>query len=288
MIDPYKVLGVSKTATQDDIKKAYRKLAKKLHPDLNPGRKDIEEKFKELATANEFIGTKESRDKYDSGRMPEQQQARQREQARNYSSSHGEDMGADFFDSIFRGAGMRNERSSRQYRGEDLQYKMEVDFRDAALGAQQEITLPRGKTLLVSIPAGVDSGKKLRFKGQGGQGVNGGPDGDALIEISIRALPGFTRVGNNIESELPISFKEGLLGAEIKTPTIDGEVLLKIPSGVSTGSRLRIRAKGAGKEGSRGDQIVVLKVVLPKIISPELREAVSALDEKLNYNPRLS
>ncbi len=171
--------------------------------------------------------------------------------------------------------------------GEDQLYQMEVDFRDAALGAEREISLPSGKKLGIKIPAGIESGARLRFRGQGGPGIGKGPAGDAYVEITVRPMAGFARKGRDIETEIPVSFLEAALGAEIQAPTIDGSVALKIPPGVSTGSKLRIRGKGvASSKGERGDQIVSLKVMMPKQIPEELRQQMSEWKEKLSFNPR--
>ena len=320
--DPYVTLGVSKASTQDEIKAAYRNFAKKFHPDLNPGNSVAEGKFKDAAAAYELIGTAESRAQFDRGETPEQQQ----EQARRYSEQHSEQhseqqgrsgaggsgpyyhetqsgggryssgfgsgMGSDdFFENLFRSASQgrgqgAQRRAPADDPGEDQLYQMSVDFRDAVLGAEREISLPTGKKLKIKIPPGVESGSKLRFKGQGSPGIGSGPAGDAYVEISVRTLNGFTRVGKNLESELPVTFIEALLGAEIKFPTIDGSVMLKVPSGVTTGSRLRVQGKGVLMSPEPGDQIFVLKVVMPKGEQPELREAVRSWGEKYAYNPR--
>ncbi len=314
--DPYQVLGISKSATQDEIKNAYRGLAKKFHPDLNPGNKTAEAKFKDAASAYEQIGTPEMRAKYDRGETDEQQaeQARRAyEQARagqgaqggedqfyyntqrgggRYSSAFGQDMGGDdFFENLFRNGrggtgGRRAQPTPEDLRGEDQLYQMEIDFKDAVLGAEKEITLPQGKKLKVKIPAGIESGAKLRFKNQGGPGMQSGPAGDAYVEIKVRPSTEFKRVGDDLETEVPISFIEALLGAEIQVHTIDGPVMLKVPSGVSTGSRLRIRGKGVASGKSRGDQIVALKVVTPKIVDPDLQAAIRSWEGKFSYNPR--
>lgn len=297
-MDPYKILGVHKNATPDEIKKAYRTLVKKYHPDLNPGKKALEAKFKEVSAAYEYIGTPEARAKFDRGETPEQQQE-QAEQAKSfyqsqqesgrYSQSFGQEWGEDFFENLMRGAAggkSRRKKEPLDIPGEDHLYKMEVDFKDAALGAEQELTLPTGKRLLVKIPAGISTGTKLRFSGQGGPGHGRGPAGDAYVEISVKDLKGFSRVGMNIESELPISFQEALLGAEVKVPTLEGHVLMKIQAGTSSGARLRIKGKGAGSGDKRGDQIVVLKIVLPRVVAPDLQETVRSWGAKYDYNPR--
>ena len=306
MTDPYKVLGVSKTSSIDDIKKSYRKLAKKFHPDLNPGNKEAEKRFKEISHSFDLIGTAENKAKFDRGETDEQQQKQydeftkkqgrrkgafhqsQRDGGR-YAHSFGENFGgSDFFENLF-GHGRRdkNEDEDFNFAGEDLNYKMEVEFRDAALGGKQNITLPNGKTLEVTIPAGIDSGKRLRFKGLGGPGIGSGSVGDVYIEIEVKALLGFKRSGRDLEVEVPISFIEAITGGEIKVPTLEGEILMKIPPGVSTGSKLRIKGKGIGAGESRGNEIVVLKVVIPKNIDPDLKTAVENLKSRFEYNPRM-
>jgi DnaJ-class molecular chaperone len=311
--DPYQILGVSKSATQDEIKNAYRGLAKKLHPDLNPGNKIAETKFKEVASAYEQVGTAEARTKFDRGETPEQQNEQARrayEEARTgqgrdepfyyntqqgggrYSSAFGQDMGGEeFFENLFRSAGRsrgrKAEPAEEDIRGEDQLYQMEIDFKDSVLGAEREITLPQGKKLKVKIPAGVVSGMKLRFKNQGGAGHKNGSAGDAYVEIKVRPSTDFKRVENDLETEISVSFIEALIGAEIQVPTIDGTVMLKVPPGVTTGSRLRVRGKGVVSGSTRGDQIVVLKVMTPKTVDPDLQAAIRDWNGKFSYNPRV-
>ena len=294
MKDPYHVLGLTKDADQEAIKKSYRKLAKKYHPDLNPGNKDAEKKFKDVSHAFDLIGTPEARAKFDRGEVEEEfaQHGTGRRpsyydtqhEGGRYSFSFGDDIGgADFFENLF--GGSRGHRMD--FPGEDVSYKMEVDFIEAALGGEKVITLPDGKNLKVKIPAGIESGKKLRFKGLGRPGNGRGAPGDAYVEINVRPLPGFTRHGKDIEMEVPISFLDAITGTEMEVPTIEGNVLLKIPSGVSSGTRLRIKGKGAGEGENRGHQIVVLKIVMPKEIDPALRTAAENLKGQFNYNPRM-
>jgi DnaJ-class molecular chaperone len=299
MTDPYTILGVSKNSSVDEIKKSYRKLAKKYHPDLNPGNKEAEKKFKEISHAFDLIGTAENRAKFDRGETDEQQQKQYEEHMKSqgrrgqtfhdsqkgggrYSYSFGDDVGGDdFFENLFsraRGNGPQ---------GADVNYKMQVEFREAALGSEKTITLQNGKTLQLKIPAGIETGKKLRFKGMGEDGSGKGQPGDAYIEIEVKPLPGYKRSGMDIEVEVPISFIEAITGAEIKVPTLDGEVLLKIPAGVSTGSKLRIKGKGIGVGEQRGHEIVILKVVTPKEVNPALKSAIENLKPLFDYNPRM-
>jgi DnaJ-class molecular chaperone len=305
MKDPYQILGVTKDASQEAIKNAYRSLAKKYHPDLNPGNKERETKFKDIAAAYEKIGDPEMRAKFDRGETEDQMRdSAQRgygsgpfyyesqDGAGRYSQSYGGGgFDEDFFENIFRQAGAGGARHARgrvtDLPGEDELYQMEVDLRDAALGAEREINLPSGKKLRVKIPAGIETGARLRFRGQGGPGIGKGPAGDVYVEVNVRPLEGFHRKGKEIEVEVPVSFIEAALGAEIQVPTIEGHVMLKIPPGVTTGSRLRVRGKGvASAKGERGDQIVSLKVVMPKTLAPEMKKAFEEWREKYSYNPR--
>jgi DnaJ-class molecular chaperone len=300
MKDPYEILGINKNADQEQVKKSYRKLAKKYHPDLNPGNKEAELKFKDVSHAFDQIGTPEARAKFDRGETNEQQQKQYddymkgqgqqsyydtQDRGGRYSYSFGEDIGgADFFENLF-GSGRRSR--PMDFPGEDVNYKMEVSFKEAALGGEKVITLPEGKSLKVKIPAGIESGKKLRFKGMGQTGYGRGPKGDAYIEIIVTPLEGFSRKGKDIESELPISFLEAITGAEVEVPTIEGSVMMKIPSGVSSGSKLRIKGKGAGEKDDRGNHIVTLKIVMPKHIDPGLKEAAEGIKKQYNYDPRI-
>jgi DnaJ-class molecular chaperone len=292
MKNPYQILGVSKTADQAEIKKSYRKLAKRYHPDLNPGNKNAEKKFKEVSHAFDQIGTEEARAKFDRGEeFEETYQSKgkssfydSQHQGGRYSYSFGEDIGGDdFFGNLFGGARHRD----INFPGEDIHYRMEIEFKEAALGSERVITLADGKNLRVKIPAGIESGKKLRFKGKGNSGIGQGAAGDAYVEIEVKPLQGFERKGKDIITELPISFLDAITGGEIEVPTIDGNIMMKIPPGVSTGTKLRIKGRGAGTSDNRGHQIVILKIVMPKNIDPALKEAALNLKDQFNYNPRM-
>jgi DnaJ-class molecular chaperone len=274
MDDPYSILGLSRSASAKEIKASYRALAKKFHPDLNPGDKQAEAKFKALSGAYEKIGTSDARARFDRGEVEERA-------SHDWSQQEG---GADFFEQILRQQSRR--RRPTEFPGEDHLFHLDVEFKDAALGAEREIILPGGKRLSIKIPAGIQAGAKLRFKAMGGAGAGGGPPGDAFVEISIKPLEGFARIGKNIETELALSFQEAILGAELKVPTLEGQVLLAVPAGSSTGTRLRIRGKGVGSGPERGDQIVVVRIVVPKVPGAALQEAVRGLGAAAFYDPR--
>ena len=311
-MDPYQVLGVAKTASQDEIKDAYRKLAKKLHPDLNPGNKNAEKKFKEVSVAYDRIGTPENRAKQDRGEFDEvppwgpgagaqhrqgpfyyrtqgqgfDQDAQQGRYHFNFGgggAGGGGDFDEDLFEQLFgasagraRGARGGARRGDFKFPGEDTLYSMQVDLKDATLGAEREITLPSGKRLAVKIPSGVTSGTKLRFAGQGELSASGGPPGDAYVEIQVRDDPRFKRQGDELVLEQAVSLTQAVFGGEVRVPTLEGAVLLKIPPRSNSGTRLRIPRKGVYNRASasRGDEIVVLRIVLPDRIDPELEEAL--------------
>lgn len=303
MTDPYSTLGVSKNATLDEIKAAYRKLAKKYHPDLNPGNKEIEGKFKDVAHAFDLIGTKEAKEKFDQGEMDEQKQHMYEEYMRDqgkrrrgpfyhqtqegsnrYSSSFGEGIDDDIFSTIF--GRRRGHSTGFDMRGQDEHYHLEVDFKEAALGGEKVITLPNGKRFQVKIPPGIEEGQKLKFKGLGSEANGEGSPGDAYVEIAIKSSSLFKREGKDILSEVPISFFEAIQGSEVEVQTIDGNVMLKVPSGVSTGTKLRIKNKGAGSGENRGNHIVSLKVVMPKDPPVDFKAALQELEKNYSYNPR--
>jgi DnaJ-class molecular chaperone len=294
-MDPYEILGVSKTASDDEIKKAYRNLAKKYHPDLNPNNKEAEQKFKKISVAYGLIGTKEAREKFERGEIDEQAaDARfrsgpfyhefQDEGGRytNYYEGDNEDIFASFF------SGFTGKGGPIDMPGQDHLYKMEIDLKDAVSGAEREILLAGGKRLKVKIPAGIEEGAKLRFKEQGGPGIGKGKPGDAYVEISFRYSKEFKKTGSDIGIEVPISLDEAVNGLKIKVPTIDGAVLLTIPPGANTGTKLRIKEKGLPRNQgkSRGDQIVVLKVVLPEKTDSEFNEFIKKWSKNHPYNPR--
>jgi DnaJ-class molecular chaperone len=283
--DPYAILGVNKASSQDEIQKAYRQLAKKLHPDLNPGNKKTEEEFKKVSAAYDVLGDADKRARYDRGEIDAGGAERpKREYYREYAGSTADNKyanadayndfadGDDIFSTIFR----REARSNFRMRGQDAHYRLELDFLDSVNGAKRQVTLPDGSVLDVSIPPGTRDGQTLRLRGKGMSGLNGGQPGDALVEISVREHPIFTRKGDDIHIELPIPLSDAVLGGKINVPTVSGPVSMTLPKWSNTGRILRLKGKGAPRaDGSAGDEYVKLKVMLPDQPDPELEGFIS-------------
>lgn len=301
MADPYEVLGVDKHASAEDIQKAYRGLAKKLHPDLNPGDKDAESRFKEVTAAYDIVGDAEKRSRFDRGEIDASGAERPRQ--RYYREYAGADGGASnpyASDAGFADFGEDSEASdilselfrraqARPRRGQDVRYRLAVDFLDAVNGAKPTLTLGDGTTIDLTVPPGLRDGQVLRLRGKGLVGSQGGEPGDALIEIEVRPHPTFTRKGDDIHLDLPITLPEAVLGGKVRAPTPTGPVTLTIPKGANTGRVLRLKGKGAGRPGGgRGDEYVTLKVVLPTEPDDELREFVARWGPEHPYNPRQS
>jgi DnaJ-class molecular chaperone len=302
MKDPYQTLGVTRGASADEIKKAYRKLAKKLHPDLNPGNSKIETQFKEVSAAYDLLSDTEKRARFDRGEIDASGAERPgRGFYRSYAESgqgakyrsggagdsfFTEDIFSDLFGGGFGERGKARTGPRMNIRGADVSYATTADFIEAALGAKKRLTLTDGKTLDITIPPGTEDGQTLRLKGQGLPGM-GGPPGDAFIEVKVEPHAFFTREGSDVHLELPVSLPEAVLGGSVTVPTLDGKVSLKIPAGSNTGSTLRLRGKGIPRKGGeRGDQYVKLKVVLPDRPDPELTELVERWAKKHAYDVR--
>ena len=298
--DPYAVLGVKRDAGQDEIRAAYRKLAKELHPDLNPGDKKAEEKFKDVASAYDILGDADKRGRFDRGEIDAAGAERPREryyrdfqgtgaQEHAYTSAEGfadfldEDVLADILGRARAGQGGRQFRM----RGSDALYRLPVEFLEAVNGATKRIALPDGGTLDVIIPAGTRDGQVLRLRGKGQPGIGGGPAGDALVEIEVRPHKLFTRKDDDIHIELPITVPEAVLGGKLDVPTPSGAVRMTLPKGANTGTVLRLKGKGVRrKDGSHGDEYVTLKVVLPERADPELEEFARRWQAGQRHDPR--
>lgn len=286
MDDPYKTLGVARDASQDAIRKAYRKLAKTHHPDLNPGNARAEAIFKSVTAANEILSDPDKRAKFDRGEIDAAGQERGWSQAgsqtyRDYAQSGagrryaGAGAGAQdqgwsaedvesMFGSMF-GEGARR-RAEAPMRGQDERYSLQTGFLDAVNGTTTRLSLPDGRTLDVRIPPGTEDGQVLRLRGQGGAGWNGGPAGDALIEIHVAPHAVFRREGSTIRLDLPVSLREAALGGPVEIPTPGGTVRMRVPPGSDTGTELRLRGRGVPAHGGQpaGDLYATLRVMIGK------------------------
>lgn len=291
--DPYEILGVKRDASQKEIQTAYRRRAKKLHPDLNPGDAKAEQEFKELSAAYEILRDEEKRGRFDRGEIDASgAETPQRRYYRDFAGADAEpyQQGSSFddvgLDDIL--GGFFSRRSGRTFhRGADLRYSFEIDFQDAVNGATRQMTMPNGRTLEVRIPAGAYEGQVLRLRGQGAAGEGGEKAGDALIELHVRAHPFFRRDGDDIRFELPISLVEAVVGGKIRVPTPSGPVIASVPENSSSGRTLRLKGKGVVKrDGTKGDIYATLKIVLPDKPDAALKEFVSNWGAGKSYNPR--
>jgi DnaJ-class molecular chaperone len=301
---PYEVLGVKPTATADEIRKAYRKLAKEFHPDLNPGKPAAEARFKAVAAAYDLLSDPEKRARYDRGEIDESGAERPRYSYRPHAEGaqgwkyqpEGEvDIGDldDLFSMFGRGGARGGGRGGEGFSmpGPDRHYSLTIDFVTAATGGTQRLSLSPDQWLDVTIPPGIEQGQVLRLKGKGGPGLGGGTAGDALIEVHIAPHPFFRREGDDIHVELPVSLAEAVLGARVPVPTVTGPVTMTIPKGSDTAAQLRLRGKGIhrkrrGAETS-GDQYVTLKVVIGASGDPELAKFLEDWAKQHPTDPRL-
>ena len=304
--DFYKTLGVSKDASDAEIKKAYRKLARKYHPDANPGDEKAEEKFKEIGQAHQVLSDKESRAQYD--------QVRAMGGGARFSAGSGGPGGAagggfdDVFSDLFGGGGRTRTRTTYggggdvppdladllggfgggfggggyggyqpPVKGGDIKASTTLSFTEAINGASVKLNMPGGKPLTVRTPIGVKDGQKIRLAGKGKTSPNGGEPGDVILTVHVRPHPVFTRDGDNLRIELPISFDEAALGAEVKVPTLGGTpVKVKVAPGTPSGRTLRVRGKGVKTKKGTGDLLATVQIVVPKNLSKEAKQAVEA------------
>lgn len=303
-IDYYKVLGLDKNATTDDIKKAYRKLARKYHPDLNPNDESAHRKFQEINEANEVLSDSEKRKKYDEYGA-NWKQADQYEQTRQQGGAGGfgggytyQDFGggggfsgfgdfgeggySDFFENLFgRASGGSGRRGGSAYRGQDYNAELHLAFSDAAQTHQQTIEV-NGKKLRITVPAGVENGQQIKLKGQGGTGVNGGPAGDLYITFVVGTDPVFKRLGNDLYVNVDIDLYTSVLGGELMVDTLDGKVKLPIKPGTQSSSKVRLKGKGFPiykKDGHFGSLIITFNVIIPTHLTEKQKELFRELQE---------
>jgi DnaJ-class molecular chaperone len=292
---PYEILGVARDASQEDIRKAYKRLAKQLHPDLNPGDATAEERFKTVSQAYQVVGDAERRGRFDRGEIDAQgaeapPRGFYREHAGGEHPYHTTggfadfgDLGDIFSDLFGRGQGPGGAVHGR---GGDIGYRLDVDFMDAARGAATRVRMADGRMLDVRIPPGVRNGQVLRLAGQGWPGHGDGKPGDALIEIHVGPHPAFRRDGLDIHLELPVALDEAVLGAKVDVPTIHGRVSMGIPKGSNSGRVLRLRGRGIHAGDREGDQLVTLRIVLPRTIDADLETFLREWRRSHAYDPR--
>ena len=289
-IDYYKVLGISKTATADEIKKAYRKLARKLHPDINPNDKEANAKFQQLNEANEVLGNPEKRKKYDkygkdweNGEEYEkykQQQYSNAGQQQSYGGGFGGDDFSDYFSSMFGNQSAGGGRSQPKYRGQDIQAEVQIDIKEAYTTHKKEFTVS-GKNIRITIPAGIEDQQTIKISGYGSPGMNNGPSGDLYITFSIVNNTAFKRVGNDLFFTQDIDLYTAVLGGEITISDFNQSKLkLKVAEGTQNGTKVRLKGKGFPiykKENSFGDLYVTYNIVIPTNLSEREKELFNEL-----------
>jgi DnaJ-class molecular chaperone len=281
--DPYKVLGVTRDVSEADLRTAYRGLAKKLHPDLNPGNKKAEDGFKAVATAYDLLNDPAKRAQFDRGeidasgserpRQPYYREQAERDTGHPYGGDQrfGDFGGEDIFAQMFGRAG----RADPNRAGTDARYRLELDFLEAFNGGKRTLTLPDSQALDVTIPPGTRTGQTLRLRGKGGSGIGQGLPGDALIEVEVRPHPVFKLKGEDIHVDLPLSLRVAVLGGRVSVPTPSGPVTMTVPKWSNAGAVLRLRGKGMVRGGASGDEYVTLRLTLPAEPDAELQDFVS-------------
>ncbi len=285
MKDPYDILGVPRNASAEVIKKTYRQLARKLHPDSAGDKPGAEDRFKDLSAAYELLSDSKKRASYDRGEIDANGNPTGR--GAPFGGGRARPTGRSPFDDFFRQhSGRAN--ANIIIDGADVSYSLKVPFAEAVTGANKHVSIANGKHLAVTIPAGVRSGQVLRLKGQGMGGLGGGANGDAHVEIVVQPDALFRREGMNILMDCPITLAEAVLGARVKVPTVYGPVTVTVPAGSNTGTTLRLKGKGVAGAGTKtgGDQLVSLKVVLPKKPDDELTKFVKKWAKNNDYDVR--
>lgn len=313
MADPYTILGIARSASQGDVKSAFRKLAKKFHPDSNVGNDQAATRFSEITQANEILGDKKKRAQFDAGEIDD------KGNPKNFGFSGGNPFGGgargggargganpfgnggsfggggggfrpeDIFSEIFGNHQGAASARARPTRGADVNYTIEVEFTEAALGTTRRVDLSNGRKIDMKIPADLADGQQIRLKGQGQVSATGGPAGDALVKVTVAPSSHFSRDGFNIKAELPITLYEAVLGASLRVPTLDGQVNLKIPKNTSGGKVLRLKGKGAGKDASlsqRGDLFYTVKIILPEARDENLEKLMEEWQQSNAYTSR--
>lgn len=295
-IDYYKILEIDKNATDADIKKAYRKLARKYHPDVNPKDETAKKKFQQLNEANEVLSNPENRKKYDTygkdwkyAEEIEKRGGQQRNPFEGYSSSGGsqnfsEDDFSDFFSSMF-GQGGERKKGKAKFRGQDVNAELALELKDVYTTTKQTISV-NGKSIRLTIPAGVENGQTIKIAGHGGEGMNGGPNGDLYITFKIANHTKFKRDGNNLYSTISLDLYTAVLGGEITVDTFDGKVKLKVAPETQNGTKVKLKGKGFPvykKEGEFGDLYITYQVRVPTNLTNKEKELFTELSKLQNH-----
>ena len=291
-VDYYKILGINKTATPKEIKNAYRKLARKYHPDLNPNDKDAKRNFQQINEANEVLSDPEKRKKYDQygkdwQHAEEFEKAKQhQEQSSNYrgtrySGAQSEGDFSDFFESMFGGSAGAGRSRQVKFRGEDYNAELHLDLIDAYKTHKQTLTV-NGKNIRITIPAGIENGQTIKISGHGGPGINGGPNGDLYITFSIANHPGIKRLGNNLYTTVDLDLYTAVLGGEITMDTLNGKVKLKVKPETQNGSKIKLKGKGFPvykNEGQFGDLYVTYTIKIPTNLTEKQKTLFTELSK---------
>jgi DnaJ-class molecular chaperone len=314
MRDPYSVLGVAKSASADEVKKAFRKLAKKYHPDQNTGDPKAQEKFAEVSSAYEILGDDKKRAQFDRGEIDAEGKPRGFEGfgaggpfRRGGGGAGGNPFehfefnaggfggggrggfdASDFFD-LFGGRGRgRQQQGAQPQRGKDVAETVTISLSDAVHGTSVRVSLPTGKTLDVAVPAGIEDGKQIRLKGQGHAGQGHGAAGDAMITVKIARHPYFRVEGHDLRLDLPVTLYEAVLGGKVQIPTLSGKVEMSLPAGITGGKTMRLRGKGlpAGEGKAAGDLLVTPRIIMPEQPSAELEDLMRHWQATRPYDPR--
>jgi curved DNA-binding protein len=291
-IDYYKILGIDKNATKEEIKKAYRRLARKYHPDLNPNDKNAKSNFQQINEANEVLSDPEKRKKYDQYGK-DWQHAEQSEKAeqnqepssgayrREYSGAQFEGDFSDFFESLFGSKAETGRNRQVKYRGEDYNAELHLDLLDAYETNRQTLTV-NGEKIRITIPAGIENGQTIKIAGHGGPGINGGPNGDLYITFSIANHPKFKRLGNDLYTTVDLDLYKAVLGGEITTDTLDGKVKLKVNPETQNGTKIKLMGKGFPlyrEKGKFGDLYITYSIVIPRNLTRKQKELFTELSE---------
>jgi len=288
-IDYYKILGINKKATENDIKKAYRKMARKYHPDLNPDDKEAERKFKEINEANEVLSNPENRKKYDKyGKdwkhaeefeKAQQQQQHHRSTRQRGPGQYSEEDFSDFFSSMFGGGAARSQRRNVQFRGQDYNAELQLELEDVYRTHKRTLTV-NGKNIRLTIPAGVKNGQVIKIKGHGGEGINDGPRGDLNIKFSISNHSKFKRDKDNLYTTIDLDLYKALLGGEVVIDTFDGKVKLNVKPETKNLTKVKLKGKGFPvykKEGQFGDLYITYQIKTPTNLSDKEKELIKEL-----------